>query len=160
MSKYPASSTRLFVNVGVIIRVYVLPRKPVAVIAKLMTLILVRIQVIQDMPVGAVNRHLTFKIVVKIHTWESTGKLRIVEIVMAAVRPHHFGFELRKFQRLEFYCTEYTSHKPTHSRPQLKMVLAHRHFQGHMRTRLVWTRSHSFEVWNSSQWVWVKIFIK
>ena len=62
MLKYPASSTRLFVNVGVIIRVYVLPCKPVAVIAKLMTLILVHIQVIQDVPVGAVNRHLAYKI--------------------------------------------------------------------------------------------------
>jgi len=54
MPKYPASSTRLFVNVGVIIRVYVLPRRPVAVIAKLMTLILVRIQVIQDMSIRCV----------------------------------------------------------------------------------------------------------
>lgn len=68
---------------------------------------------------------------------EITVKLRIGEIMMAAVRLHHFGFELRKFHRPEFYCTEYTSHKPTHSLPQLKMVLAHRHFQGHLRTRHV-----------------------
>jgi hypothetical protein len=134
------------VNVGIRVRVYVLPRKPVTVITKLMTLILVHIQVIQDMPVGAVNRHLAYKIVLKSHTWKNTGKLRIAEIMMAAVRLHYFGFELRKFQRLEFYCTEYTSHKPTHSLPQLKMVLAHRHFQGHLGTRLVRTRPHSFEV--------------
>lgn len=73
MPKCPASSTRLLVNVGVIVRVYVLPRKPVAVIAKLMTVILVHIQVIQDMSVGAVNRHLAYKIVVKGHTWKNSG---------------------------------------------------------------------------------------
>jgi hypothetical protein len=73
MLKYPAPSTRLLVSVGVIVRVYVLPCKPVAVIAKLMTLILVHIQVIQDMPVGAVNRHLAYKIVVKSHTWKIQG---------------------------------------------------------------------------------------
>jgi hypothetical protein len=70
MPKYPASFTLLLLNVVVIVRVYVLPRKPVAVIAKLITLILIHIQVIQDMPVGAVNRHLAFKIVVKSHTWK------------------------------------------------------------------------------------------
>jgi len=31
MPKYPASSTRLLVSVGVTVRVYVLPRKPTAV---------------------------------------------------------------------------------------------------------------------------------
>ena len=66
--------------------------------------------------------------------------------MMAAVRLHHFGFELRKFLRLEFYYTDYTSHQPTQSLPQLKMVLAHRRFQGHMRTRLFLTGPHSFDV--------------
>jgi hypothetical protein len=96
--------------------VYVLSRQPVAVTAKLMTLILVHIKVIQDIAVGAVNIYIPYKIVVESNTWKSTRKLQIVEIIMTAVRMHHFGFELRKFQRLEFYCTEYT-HKPTQSLP-------------------------------------------
>lgn len=80
MLKYPAPSTRLLVNVGVIVRVYVLPRKPVTDLAKLMTLILVHIQVIQDMPVGAVNRHLAYKIVVKSHTWKIQGNYESLKL--------------------------------------------------------------------------------
>jgi hypothetical protein len=137
MPKYPASSTRLLVNVGVEESVSTCCHASESqLLQNLMTVILVHIQVIQDMPVGAVNRHLAYKIVVKSHTWKNTGKFRIVELMMAAVCLHHFGFQLIRFQRLEFYCTEYTSHKPTHSLPQLKMVLAHRHYQGHLRTRV------------------------
>jgi hypothetical protein len=64
----------------------VLPRQPVAVIAKLITLILGHSQVIQEIAVGAVNRYLAYKIVVKSYTWKNTRKLRIAVIMMTAVR--------------------------------------------------------------------------